>query len=432
VAAPAQNRPHRRGHWRFIVIAMVLLAAYLYAAGRYLVASRLAHSAQEPLVRKALSITPDNAEAYDWLGVYSAYLGDSDEAIRELQAASRLQPHNSGMWLDLAMAYQFPGRTADQKYALEQALKADPTTPRVIWEVANFYLVEGDQAHAFPLFKRIIAEDPARSAAAIDLLWRSSHDVKPLFDGDAIPPRPDALVALLDSITRSHIVPDVNDTTQAKDLTAAGLVWDRLAVLHQPFKTTAAFPYFELLIRAGQLERADSVWRQMADLDPAVKARIATGDLINNGSFEQDPLQGGFDWQFSTTDAVRASIDNNMARTGLRSLRFDFLGPALSYVPCIEYVLVEPNSRYHFSGYLRSRDLLTTSGPRLVVLDHQSGAVLYKSDDILGTDGWREESGDFTTGPNTRLLVINVARDPGDRRIEGTAWLDDLSLKKQP
>ncbi len=223
MAAPAQNGVHspRQGRWLFGLVAVMLLAAYVYAAGRYFIASRLAHSAQEPFVRKSLAMTPDNVDPHQWLGVYSAYLGDSDEAIQELQAASKLQPHNSGIWLDLAMAYQFPGRTADQKYAVEQALKSDPTTPRVIWEVANFYLVEGDQARAFPLFKRIIAEDPARSAAAIDLLWRSSHDVKPLFDGDAIPPRTDALLALLDSITRPHIVPDPGDTTQAKDLAAA-------------------------------------------------------------------------------------------------------------------------------------------------------------------------------------------------------------------
>ena len=409
----------------------MVLAAYVYAAGRYCYASRLGHSGDEAKVTRALALTPDNAELHEWLGLYHFYLGDSERGTTELRAANALQPQSSRIWLDLAMAYHFHGRFNDQKHALDQALSADPTTPRVLWEVANFYLAAGDTEKSYPLFRRIIADDEARSDAAIDLLWRSSHDVKKLLDGGTVPPRVDAYLKLLDSITYPQVAP----ADAAQNLLAADVVWDHLTALQQPFKASRGFAYLDLLLRAGRAERASVVWQQMAEVDPAVKSHLAGGgELINNGDFDEDPLQGGFDWRFMTTDAVRVSLDNAMARTGLRALRLDFAGPgsaALS-LPCVQFVAVEPNTHYHFSGFIRSRDLLTTSGPRFAVSDAQSGAILYQSSDILGTDGWREESGDFTTGPDARLLMVGLIRQPSEPRIEGTLWIDDLSLKKQP
>jgi len=268
-----------------------------------------------------------------------------------------------------------------------------------------------------------------RADAAIDLLWRSSHDVKALLDGGALPPRTGAYLTLLDSIT----YPQVASTDATQNLLAADVVWDHLVALQQPFKATRGFPYLDLLLRAGRAERAGTVWQQMAEVDPVVKAHLAGGgELINNGNFDEDPLQGGFDWRYSTTEAVQISLDNAMARTGFRSLRLDFQGPGIAYIPWVQYVVVEPGARYHFSGFIRSRDLLTSSGPRFVVRQAPTDAVLYKSEDILGTSGWREESGEFTTGLEVHMVTVGLEREPGDRRIEGTVWVDDLSLKKQP
>ena len=50
------------------------------------------------------------------------------------------------------------------------------------------------------------------------------------------------------------------------------------------------------------------------------------------------------------------------------------------------------------------------------------------TDDSLGTTGWREQSAEFRTGPETALLIIKVTRVLGNPLIKGKFWLDDVSL----
>jgi hypothetical protein len=48
-----------------------------------------------------------------------------------------------------------------------------------------------------------------------------------------------------------------------------------------------------------------------------------------------------------------------------------------------------------------------------------------------GTNPWKLEQLDFTTGPNTHLIAIRVVRRPSERldnKIRGTVWIDDVSL----
>jgi hypothetical protein len=91
-------------------------------------------------------------------------------------------------------------------------------------------------------------------------------------------------------------------------------------------------------------------------------------------------------------------------------------------------VPVRPNVTYRFSAFVKSEDIDSASGPRLVIQDFYSNQVLASTDDSLGTSGWREQSVDFTTGPQTRLIAIKVMRVPGNPLIKGTFWLDDVKL----
>ena len=63
-----------------------------------------------------------------------------------------------------------------------------------------------------------------------------------------------------------------------------------------------------------------------------------------------------------------------------------------------------------------------------MIQDFYGNQVLVSTDDLLGTSGWREQTVDFTTGPQTRLIAIKVMRVPGNPLIKGTFWLDDVKL----
>jgi hypothetical protein len=48
-----------------------------------------------------------------------------------------------------------------------------------------------------------------------------------------------------------------------------------------------------------------------------------------------------------------------------------------------------------------------------------------------GTLPWTLEQVDFTTGPQTHLILIRLARRPSgrlDNKLRGTVWIDDVSI----
>ena len=123
------------------------------------------------------------------------------------------------------------------------------------------------------------------------------------------------------------------------------------------------------------------------------------------------------------------SLDTSQFHSGTRALRLVFSGPAFSDSGVSQYVPVQPNIRYRLSTFVRSEDIVSASGPRIVVQDYYGNQVLASTDDLLSTSGWRELLADFTTGPQTRLIAIKVMRVPGNPLIKGTFWLDDVKLK---
>jgi hypothetical protein len=81
---------------------------------------------------------------------------------------------------------------------------------------------------------------------------------------------------------------------------------------------------------------------------------------------------------------------------------------------------------YRLSAFVKSEDIVSASGPRLVIQDFYSNQALGSTDDLLGTTGWRQQVVDFRD--RTRLITLRVMRVPGNPLIKGTFWLDDVQL----
>ena len=89
-----------------------------------------------------------------------------------------------------------------------------------------------------------------------------------------------------------------------------------------------------------------------------------------------------------------------------------------------QYVPVQPNARYRLSTFVKSEDIVSASGPRIVVQDYYNNQVLASTEDLLSTSGWRELLADFATGPQTRLVAIKVMRVPGNPLIGHVTMLN--------
>jgi tetratricopeptide (TPR) repeat protein len=404
---------------RKVLFALVCLAAaglYLAVIATHHAAARLRARPDASSLARAVTLEPWNAEPHWELGRYSLFVAQNPTAaVSNLEAAVALNPHGARYWLDLAAAYQVAGDVPRQRSALEQGLEADPTAPDVAWEAANFYLVQNDLARALSLFRVVMANDPEQLNAALSLCWRATKDVNTML-ADAVPSEPAPYFAFLNLLTSQ------GETEPAE------VVWKRLESLGGQFPASNAFPFVDYLIEKHEASAAVQVWQQLLARDHDLQAYIQSGNLMVDGSLEKELLNGGFDWRYSDTGVVQLAVDTTEFHGGNQSLRMTFTGPGVPDPGMFQYVPVRPDTSYHFSAYTKAEDVESASGPRLAVLDAYSGKEYALTDDSLGTTGWREQSADFQTDPESSLVIVKVTRVPGDPLIKGKFWIDDLSL----
>src|ERR1700758_166779 len=404
---------------KFSFAAACLLGAaiYLQFALRAFLASHLAASLDPPKIQRAIQLEPTNAEYRDLLARNLALSGATlDEAVSDYRAAVRLNPYEARYWLAWAGAYQFAERTKEQGDSVEHAVEADPTTPHVAWEAANFFLVQGDREKALRYFRVVLANDPEAVNSVLQLCWRASADATEIAD-QALPPTADLYLSFLGLLVAKQ------------EVTAAENIWNRLIALQQPFSAAPALPYFRLLIAQRQVDAAKSAWQQLAKVDPSLEAyRPSRDNLVVNGGFEENLLNGGFDWWFQSYSHAVLAIDTNEFRTGTRSLSVTFDGQSVPGPQLLQFIPVKPNTSYEFSAESRTQDIDTASGPRFAIVDAYTNASYVLTDDTLGSTPWRLQEARFQTGPNTKLLLLKIVRDPPQPLIRGKMWIDDVML----
>ena len=403
----------------FAGVCLFALGLYVAAIARHFEASQLAARLDPISLNRAARLEPWNALPRWELGRYSLFVAQNPTAaVANLQGAVTLNPHVARYWLDLAAAYEVTGNVERQLFALQQAVGNEPTAPDVAWEAANFYLAHNDLQRALSLFRVAMANDPEQMNAALRLCWRATRDINPML-AEAVPPEPGAYFAFL------RLLAEDGQTAPAE------AVWNHLQGLGQPFPVADAFPFFDYLISQHQTAAAIQVWQQLLARRPNLEAYVEPGNLIVDGGLERAFLNGGFDWRYSSADATELSVDNSEFHGGNQSLRMVFKGPGIGDLGFMEYVPVKPNTDYRLQAYTKAEDLESASGPRLAVFDAYSGRQYALSDDSLGTTGWREQSADFRTAPETSLVVVKATRVPGDPLIKGKFWLDDVSLAQR-
>jgi len=401
------------------LVCFVLMGLYLQWSLRAYLASRLAAVPEPSKLQKAIRLEPSNAEYRDLFGRYSALSGTSlDEGIANFRAAVQLNPYVAQYWLDLAGAYQISGRIQEQGKSVERAVQADPTTPDVAWAAANFFLVQGDQERALRNFRVVLANDPNPAAidSALRICWRATGDANQLLD-QALPKTSELYLSFL------------NLLVSRQEAVAAETVWNRLIGLHQVFPPKLALPYFQLLIAKQEVTAAKTAWQQLSSVNASMQPYLPSSEnLVINGGFEENLLNGGFDWWYQSYANAALAIDTSEFHSGTRSLAVTFDGHSVPEVRLAQFILVKPNTAYEFSAESRTVDIDTASGPRFALLDAYTNFSYVLTDDTLGTTPWRRQQARFRTGPNTNLLALKIVRDPPAPLIRGKLWIDDVKL----
>jgi tetratricopeptide (TPR) repeat protein len=397
-------------------IFVVIFGLYVCTVVRTWRADRLQDRSGAENLEASAQVQPWDARTHHLLGRYLLYgAQDPGRALTSLHRAVELNAYDGAFWLDLAAAYEISGDSDRSKQALQQALRAEPTSTEVAWNVANDFVARNDTGPALSLLRAVLQHDDRRSAAALNLCWRTTKNIAAIV-AQALPDQAGSYFALL------KILLAQNESTSANEL------WRALVVKKLGFPIEEGFPYFDYLIQTAQIDQAKQVWSDLHKFNSGLPDDSPT-NLVRNGGFEADFLNGGFDWRTTETNQIDVSLDTTEFHNGLRSLRVSFSGPGVADIGTYEYVPVEANTAYRLSAFVKTRDIVTASGPRLAAQDVATGDTLAATDEFLEASGWLQRAVDLTTGPRTHVLALRILRTPGNPLIKGSFWLDDVELK---
>jgi len=375
-------------------------------------------------IQTAIAWDPNNPQYYDVSATATHMFADTEnlnDVVALYQRATSLSPHDAQLWADLGSGYDWAGRATDSFYAFQHARDLFPHSPEINWRLANFCIRTGRTAEGLRALHTVLETDSASSRRVFTLATNAIRDQRAVLE----------MLPLQAPIVFDYI----NFVIERGDIVRAEQAWARVRQGNIPFEAREATPYLDALVQRRELAQLAEAWSSLRERFPKeVPAVNPSSNLITNGSFEFDILNGGLDWHVIPTEGAIVSLDAAGALDGNRALRITFDGSRdLDYGHVFQYVLVRPNTKYQFSGYMRAQGVSTASGPKFQVCDaYNPGDLFASTENFVGTRGWSEEHAEFTTRGDTDLLLIKVARPVSlkvDNKIAGSVWVDGVSLR---
>ena len=366
-------------------------------------------------LERAIALEPRDAAYQDLLCRFLLFdRQEASAAVPRCKRATELNPYHSTYWLDLALAYYSVGAEYEQQQAVLRAVSVDPTTPDVAWNAANFFLAQGKVPEALHQFSVVMRSDPTMVRQSLDLCWRTLHDASAI---EAIlPPDPDVYLQFVKLLITKN------------EWEAAHHVWSALLQLNRGFDYHRALFYVDSLLQKRDVARAKEAWKQLASRSATLNHYIRADNLVVDGGFAEEILNAGFDWRYSAQPGIAVSLDTTEFHSGGQSLLISYNGVG-GDSGMYEYVPVKPNTQYTVSAWAKSEELESANGPCISVSDAYDDKPYALTQETVGTTAWHRLESSFQTGPETELLAIRFTRDPGNTRIHGQFWVDEVSLQ---
>ena len=417
------SRDGTPGRGLILAVALAVFALVSFRAGKATLAEYRSASPRPEDWLRAAKLDPGNGEYWDRLGTYYEYDFDHSDlprATEYFRQALQENPRSDLYWMHLASAYEMAGDPQKAGEAYGQAKAAYPISAEVAWNYGNFLLRQSQLEEGFKEIRRAAMTDPQLLPLAISRGWQADSDLDHLFN-NLLPNSLDAYFQALDYFGSVHEDGPALET------------WKRIIALGQTIPLPRAFAFLDELIEQGKAGEAKEVWRQAISASGWPYTAPGNGSLVWNGEFESPIANGGLDWREDYVFGATMSIDTNTFHSGSHSLRVDFSGADnVGFHHLSQYVPVEPQSHYHFSGYLRTEDISTESGLRFVIYDPKHASEIRAlTTDLIRNNPWTLLEADLATGADTHFLLITLQRDPSrlfDNKLSGTVWVDDVSL----
>ncbi|MDQ3132254.1 MAG: tetratricopeptide repeat protein [Acidobacteriota bacterium] len=397
-----------------------LIIAFFFA--KWCLANALATQADfKELADIAVAAAPDDPQTHQISAILleKTFLPeDLSKSVEEYEKATALSPHNYLYWLALGRAREQTGDADGAEKALRKASQLAPNYAQVRWTLGNALLRQEKSAEAVSEIRRAIQSDPNLTSPAISAFWQ-------IYEGDvsqtrqAIGDSSEANAALAVFLARQSRFDEASEIWNSlpSELKATGLKKSGEELLGQ---FTAAKKY-----RAAQRISAEIFGGE------AVNAAF---EQITNGGFEADVKMqnaGIFEWQIADGSQPQIGLDNQIRRSGERSLLLIFNSTdGKTFRPVSQTATVAPEKSYRLSVFFKA-ELKTSAGLKWEIADAADGKILGSTAAIAGNADWTNAAINFTTAKTTEAVIIRLTRENCQSLIcpiSGKIWFDDFSL----
>ena len=402
--------------------ALALLLGFL-AVRNAIAAHYLGRDTREGYER-AVRLEPHNPRNWYLLGrsyLYDLEQPDPVQAVSALRKSVELDPYSAEAMLDLAIAYDGEGDTAQARATLVSAQRVYPLSADVAWSYGNFLLRQGEQKAAFSQLHTALELDPKRAAEAFSRASQLQPDASTVLDR-VVPATPATYVPIL------HMLSDAGDMETAQQ------VWFRLIGLHQKVPLREVVPFFDALIHERRPDQAARLWLQGVAIMENPPPDDPAGSLLWDGGFESGFRGGGFGWRFTPVSRdVQISFDRAEKHAGEQSLRILFNGREnLKFEDACHSIVPEPGRSYLLAGWVKTQSLTSSEGVRLQInVFTNAGVVSTQSGEIHGTQPWTQLQLVWTAPQESGFGNVCIDRNMSDMPgsdIQGAAWIDDVVM----
>lgn len=364
-------------------------------------AAALFHKDTAQSVRDAIRLAPDG-----W--PYYMRLAQLDPAHAEnlLKTSLQLNRFDAQAAIELGMQYENDGDYANAERQMLDAYQVDRTyLPR--WSLANFYFRRGN-IPAFWTWARSAASMPADEIGALfELCWRVSPNPQNI-SAQILNEKPEMLRQYVGFLLGKDQPAEV--ARIAPHLVRAGDPQSDRALLLAVIQT---------LTDRNDAAQATALWRLLRD----ARWVVADSALLNNGSFQRDPLPVSFDWTLPEYDGLHSW-------PGSAGLDTEFTGSEPEQCTIADQTVSLAPGSYVLNYAYRTSDIPPGTGIIWQIVDPVLGVVVAQSSS-LSSDDLNQAHLQFNVSPGQPLLRVRLVynRTLGTPRISGSLDIQSTQIQ---
>jgi hypothetical protein len=185
------------------------------------------------------------------------------------------------------------------------------------------------------------------------------------------------------------------------------------------------------LVSKGYISEAGRAWKEILAFMNIPEQRDPPESLVWDGGFETD-IAGGLSWRIDAPPGSSARFSKTVKHSGKRAVEIRFDGKYnVNFNGVCQFVVVEPDTTYDFSSWLRTENVTTDRGVFLRLNTPHDKEPEMVTEELTGTHPWTKVGFRWKTAKKVRVVQICLTRAPSYNlynQIAGTVWVDDVQL----